>query len=433
MSFTRRILGLLPVLLLSACTTLGPDYEEPQAPWLEKWRTSLYGLSESTQNLNETDLRFWWQLFNDDHLNRLIATIRQENPGLRIAGLRILESRAQLGIADSTRYPQLQQLGSSVSYVNTRDRGGAFGDSSQSFVSYQVGFNLAWELDFWGRFRRAIESADAAYFAAISNQRDAQVVLVAQTADLYFSYRTLQQRIEIARKNAQIQKRSLEITEQLYRKGQGSELDLQQAKTQYLATLATIPDLQLGLTQTRNALATLLGRPPGELMELQNLPQELPRIGNPLLNAVPAQRLLQRPDIRTAAWQVAAQSAQIGIAEADFYPSINLLGSLGWSGNTVNGSPNTSLLTAGPSLTWHLFDHGRIANNVRVQDARLQLLIEQYQQTVLQAAREIDDAAYSIVKRQEQQVILHDSVIQASLRSHERFWDIQVHQNRFDL
>ncbi len=413
MNTTLRILGLLPLLLLSACTTLGPDYQEPQAPWLKQWRTTLYGLSASTQARNESDLHFWWQLFNDQQLNRLIDGVRKDNPGLRMAGLRILESRAQLGIADSSRHPQLQQLGSSVSYVNTRDQGGALPDSSQSFVSYQLGFNLAWELDFWGRFRRAVEAADAAYFSALSNQRDAQVILVAQTADLYFSYRTTEQRIVIARKNALIQKRSLEITEQLYRKGQGSELDLQQAKTQYLATLATIPDLQLGLVKTRNALATLLGRPPGDLVELQNLPAELPRIDNPLIKAVPAQQLLQRPDVRTAAWQVAAQSAQIGIAEADFYPSINLLGSLGWSGNTVNGSPNTSLLTAGPSLTWHLFDHGRIANNVRVQDARLQLLIEQYQQTVLQAAREIDDAAYSVIKRQEQQAILHDSVVAA--------------------
>ncbi len=408
-----RALLLMPVMLISACTTLGPDYQEPTTPWLESWRTSLYGLSRSEKDRNQDDLRFWWQTFNDEHLNQLIERVRQENPGLRIAGLRILESRAQLGIADSARLPQLQQLNSGVSYINTRDQGGTLPDSSQSFVSYQLGFNLAWELDFWGRFRRAVEAADAAYFAAISNQRDAQVLLVAQTADLYFSFRTTQLRIDIARKNAQIQKRSLEITEQLFRKGQGSELDLQQAKTQYLATLATIPDLQLALIKTRNTLAALLGRPPGELPELQNLPRELPRVDNLVIEGVPAQRLLKRPDVRTAAWQVATQSAQIGIAEADFYPSINLLGSLGWSANTLSGSPNTRLLSAGPSLTWHLFDHGRIANNVRLQDARLQQLIEQYQQTVLQAAREIDDAAYSLLKRGEQQSILHDSVVAA--------------------
>ncbi len=409
----NHLLLLLLALQLSACTTLGPDYQEPEVAWLSAWKSNLYGQSVDPGERGDADLRFWWRLFNDDSLNRLIEGVRRENLSLRIAGLRILESRAQLGIADSSRYPQLQQLGGAATYVNSRDRGGALPDDSQSFVSYQAGFNLAWELDFWGRFRRGIESADAAFFAAIANQQDVQVLLVAQTADLYFSYRTTERRIAIARKNAQIQKRSLEITEQLYEQGQGSELDLQQAKSQYLATLAGIPDLQIALSKTRNALCALLGRPPGELPELQPGASELPGIDNLLLEAIPARLLLQRPDVRTAAWQVAAQSAQIGIAEADFYPSINLLGSLGWSGNTLDGSADNTRLTLGPSLTWNLFDHGRIANNVRVQDARLQQLIEQYRNTALQAAREIDDAAFSVVKTKQQQAILHASLVAA--------------------
>ncbi len=408
-----RLLLLLLALQQTACTTLGPDYREPKAEWLEHWKSTLYGQAVTPAERSEADLRFWWRLFNDETLNRLIETLRQENLSLRIAGLRILESRAQLGIADSTRYPQLQQLGGAVTYVNSRDQGGALPDSSQSFVTYQAGFNLAWELDFWGRFRRGVEAADAAYFASISNQQDAQILLVAQTADLYFTYLTTRRRIDIARKNAQIQKRSLDITEQLFNQGQGSELDLQQAKTQYLATLATIPDLEIALTKTRNALATLLGRPPGELPELRSVEPELPQLDSLLIEAIPSRQLLQRPDVRTAAWQVAVQSAQIGIAEADFYPSINLLGSLGWSGNSLNGSADNSLLSVGPALTWNLFDHGRIGNNVRVQDARLQQLIEQYQERVLQAAREIDDAAYTVAKTKDQQQLLHASVVAA--------------------
>ncbi len=408
-----RTLLLLLVLQQSACTTLGPDYQEPKVAWLESWKSSLYGQAVTPAERNDADLRFWWRLFNDETLNRLIETLRQENLSLRIAGLRILESRAQLGIADSTRYPQLQQLGGAVTYINSRDQGGALPDSSQSFVSYQAGFNLAWELDFWGRFRRGIESADAAYFASISNQQEVQVLLVAQTADLYFTYLTTRHRIDIARKNAQIQKRSLDITEQLFNQGQGSELDLQQAKTQYLATLATIPDLEVALTRTRNALATLLGRPPGELPELRSVEPALPQLDSLLIEAIPSRRLLQRPDVRTAAWQVAVQSAQIGIAEADFYPSINLLGSLGWSGNSLNGAADNTLLSVGPALTWNLFDHGRIGNNVRLQDARLQQLIEQYQETVLQAAREIDDAAFTVVKTKQQQQLLRASVVAA--------------------
>ena len=129
-----------------------------------------------------------------------------------------------------------------------------------------------------------------------------------------------------------------------------------------------------------------------------------------LINDVPARLLIRRPDIRTAAWQVAAQSAQIGIAEADFYPAISLLGNISWSGSSLSGSPNTRTLGVGPAFTWNIFDYGRISNNVRVQDARLQQAIEGFQNAVLQAAREIDDAAITVVKTAERRSLLKDSV-----------------------
>ena len=139
-------------------------------------------------------------------------------------------------------------------------------------------------------------------------------------------------------------------------------------------------------------------------------PGTLPRVEPLLIQGIPARLLMRRPDIRAAAWQVAAQSAQIGIAEADFYPAISLLGSIGWSGNSLSDSPDVGTLAVGPGLNWNVFDYGRIENNVRVQDARLQQLIEQYQDTVLQAARETDDAAISVVKSAEQQQLLAASV-----------------------
>jgi len=403
----QRAAVLCAAVALNACTTLGPDYQEPQVDWLDDWQTSLYGQVEAPQQQAEADLRFWWRLFDDPVLNRLIEDASEANPSLRIAGLRILESRAQLGIAGSTLYPQLQQVGAAISYVNSRQSGGGV---DQDFASYQAGFNLGWELDFWGRFRRGIESADAAFFGSIANQQDLQVLLSAQVTDLYYAYRTLQLRIEIARENAALQERSYQITQRLYRSGQQSELDLQQAKAQYLATLSTIPQLQIALTQTRNALATLLGGPPRDIPALAGETPPLPNVEPVLIQGIPARLLMRRPDIRAAAWQVAAQSAQIGIAEADFYPAISLLGSIGWSGTSLSGSPNSATLALGPGLSWNVFDHGRIANNVRVQDARLQQLIEQYQDAVLQAARQIDDAAINVVKTAEQQAILTESL-----------------------
>jgi NodT family efflux transporter outer membrane factor (OMF) lipoprotein len=410
---SHRAVLLAGALAVSGCTLLGPDYRQPDVTWLDEWQPSLYGLREEK---TETDLRFWWHLFNDPVLNDLIEQARKENLSLQIAGLRILESRALLGIAGSGLYPQLQQASGAINYVNTRRRGGALGNDDDSKATYQAGFNLAWELDFWGRFRRAIESADAGFFASIANQQAIQVLLSAQVADLYFAYRTTELRIAIARENAAIQKRSYEITERIYQSGQDSELDLQQAKTQYLATLATIPDLEITRTTIRNALCAVLGRPPEDLPELAHPLARLPAIKSAGIREIPARLLLRRPDIRASASLVAAQSAQIGIAEAEFYPAISLLGSIGWSGATSSSTSDITTLAAGPAFRWNIFDYGRIANNVRLQDARLQQLIENYQNTVLLAAREIDDAAIGVVKTREQQVIL-DASVQAAKRS----------------
>jgi NodT family efflux transporter outer membrane factor (OMF) lipoprotein len=394
---------VLGALALSACATLGPDYREPDVEWLQRWQATAY---PSDKLQAHSDLSVWWRRFNDPALDQLVQTARRENPSLRIAGLRILESRALQGIAGSALYPQLQQASGAASYVNTQQSGGA----DQSQVSYQLGFNLGWELDFWGRFRRAIESADAAFFASVANQRDLQVLIGAQASSLYFAHRVTEARIAITRKNVAIQKRSFEITERKFRGGEQSELDYQQARTQYLATKAALPQLELALRNTRNALCVLLGRPPEKLPELVSDNYRLPTIDISHAKGVPLQLLARRPDVRAAAWQVAAQSAQIGIAEADYYPALSLLGALGWSGSSLSGAPNVGSLSFGPALRWNLFDHGAIANNVRVQDARLQQLIESYQNTVLLAAQEVDNAVTEVLKTAEQQVILDESV-----------------------
>jgi len=408
----RRIgtaLVLASVVLLEGCVTLGPDYQEPEVGWLKSWQSDLYGQLGNADQQTQVDLRFWWQAFNDPVLNTLIETARRENPSLRIAGLRILESRAVLGIAGSNQFPQVQQLSGAATYIDNRESGGAGPDKHQHFAAYGANFDLAWELDFWGRFKRGIESAEAGFFASITNQQDAQVLLSAQVATLYYGYRTTLLRIGIAKSNAALQKRSLDITERLYLEGQESELDLQQAKAQYLGTFATIPEQEADLVKLRNALCVVLGRPPGDLPELASVGGPLPNVESAVITELPANLLLRRRDVRTAAWQVAAQSAQIGISKADYFPAITLLGSIGWSSDTIGGTPNVTTITGGPALTWNLFDHGRIRNNVRLQDARLQQSIELFQNSALLAAQEMDDAAISVVKTGEQQVPLHDA------------------------
>lgn len=403
-----RFSSAVLLALLGGCVTVGPDYEEPDVGWLEDWQTDLYG-QVSTSEQAAADLVFWWQVFDDPVLSSLVAEARRQSPTIQLAGIAVLESRAAAGIVNATRYPQVQQVTGSATSVTAGETGSG---ESDSFGDYGLAFGIGWEVDFWGRFRRSIESADAAFFASIANQQNVQVLLASQVASLYYAYLSTKLRIEIARKNAEIQRRSFEITEELYNSGQESELDLQQAKTQYLSTLASIPSLEISLVTARNALAALVGRPPDAIPELNSVPEDLPMVEPQVLADIPAHLLARRPDIRAGAWAVAAQSAQIGVARADYYPAIDLIGSLGLSGTTLDSDSTT--LVAGSAFSWNVFDYGLIGNNVRLQDARLQQAIVSYQNSVLQAASEIDDAAISVVKTHERKEILVETVTAAN-------------------
>ena len=405
----RPLFGALLTSLV-ACAPLGPDFRGPDIAWLSTWQPNLYG--KTYQDANATDIGQWWQRLGDPILNDLIALARRENPGLQIAGLRILESRAALGIAEGLKYPQVQRIDGAGAYVSEYLHGGP-DDDHRDYRTGNIAFNLQWEMDFWGRFRRGIESADAAFFASIANQQDGQVLLAAEVAALYFGYKTTLQRIDIARRNITLQERNVEITRQLFESGQQSELDLQQARTQYLATLATIPSLRLTLTLQRNALCALLGRTPGDLPELASADDTLPHIQQIPLQEMPVNLLLRRPDVRAAAWEAASQSAQIGIAISDLYPAISLFGTVGWAGTSLGDLPDVSTLAAGPALRWNIFNYGRLKNNVRVQDARLQQRLEIFRATVLEAAREIDDAASRIAQTDARQRILDESLVAA--------------------
>ena len=406
--FLSRVLAALVIGLLGGCVTLGPDYEEPDVAWLEDWQTDLYGQVASESERSQADLSFWWQLFDDPVLSELVLEARRTSPTMQLAGLAVLESRAVSGIANAARYPQVQQVTGNATSVTSGETGSG---ESDSFGDYGLSFGIGWEVDFWGKFRRSIESADAAFFASIANQQNVQVLLASQVAALYYGYLSIKLRIEIAQQNAEIQRRSFEITEELFNSGQESELDLQQAKTQYLSTLSAIPSLEIALVTTKNGLAALLGRQPGDVPELANVPEDLPLVEPQVLTDIPANLLVRRPDIRAGAWAVAAQSAQIGVARADYYPAINLVGSLGLSGTTI--SSDTTALAAGSAFTWNIFDYGLIGNNVRLQDARLQQAVVSYQNSVLQAAAEIDDAAINVVKTHERKEILNETVAAA--------------------
>ncbi|WP_200828987.1 TolC family protein, partial [Caballeronia choica] len=220
---------------------VGPDFHPQNESWAEHWSSA--SIEQVTQQASQPDIRQWWRIFADQNLEGLIAQADANNGDVKIAGLRVLEARAQLGIALAGRYPQVQQANADL-LAAAQKRSDGFNPRSGAYLQYGAGLSVGWELDFWGRFSRAIESADAAFFAAQANRDAALVLLHAQVADTYFTLRTAEARLRIARENAQLQKRSFDIAQKLFKSGETDELDLQQAKTQYLGTLSSIPDLE---------------------------------------------------------------------------------------------------------------------------------------------------------------------------------------------
>jgi len=419
-----RAVAMAGVALLSACTTLGPDYQRPAVPWLDHWTGgSLEPLATAPRVPQSAQTSEWWRRFNDPVLDRLVAEALRANPNVRTAGLRIMEARAQLGIAGSTLYPQVKQATGDVLWAGEHKE-----HSDTSAVSFSAGLRASWELDFWGKFQRGIEAADAGYWASIALYDDVQVLMASQVASLYISIRTVKVRLRIAAENAALQKRNLDISERLFKSGHDSELDVQQAKAQYLATLASIPALEIGVRQAQNALSTLLARPPGPLPEMVEAKDTIPQADLEVIVDMPADLLRRRPDVRAAEMQLAAQSALIGVSTADLYPSISLLGSIGLSATSLSSASRSLTWGIGPSLVWNVFDRGLLTNAVLVQDARFQQLYEQYQDAVLRAAREVDDAAVSFAKTREQIVLLDESV-----KAAQRSLDIATLQYREGL
>jgi NodT family efflux transporter outer membrane factor (OMF) lipoprotein len=384
----------------------------------DSWQSPAEGLKATRYELVE-----WWSVFNDPVLDDLVEQAHRQNYTLELAGLRVLESRAQLGIAIGSRYPQQQLAAGGVNRVSPSENAG---QGSQSFNQYDLGASVAWELDFWGKFRRGVESADAALAASVAQYDEAMVLVTAQVVDSYALIRTLEDQLRIARDNVVLQQRSYDIADVLYRNGEDSELDVQQARTLLLSTKATVPQLETQLGLAQNALNTLLGQNDGYVEALLQ-PGPIPKVPDQLAVGIPADLMRRRPDVRRAELQAVAQNARVGVATADLYPSIALTGSLGVVSvsSSVGGGGASELFssdslsyTAGASFTWPFLNYGRIRNNIRVQDARLQQAMVAYQDAVLKAAQEVNDAMVSLAGAQAQIAIL-DETVEAAERSNE--------------
>ncbi len=421
MTFHRQIIPLALALFagslsLTGCIKVGPDFTKPEAAISSNW---LETSDERVKN-EPANYRAWWESFGDAGLNRAIDRAYRENISLKIAGVRVLEARAQLGIAVGSLYPQTQQLNGTTTY-NQASSFTATSAAEQAILSPgqaaavptvywqdQANLNIAWELDFWGKFRRAVESADATLRATLADYDSALVTLTADAANAYIQIRTLEKRIEIARQNLETQKEGLRIAEARFNGGSTSERDVEQARTILFNTQAAIPVLEAQLRQSKDALSVLIGIPPDNLLDILSEASEIPVPPPQVAVGIPADLLRRRPDVRNAELLAAAQSAQIGVAKAALYPAFSLTGSFGYLSTDLGTAKlsdifkaNAAMVTVGPSITWNILNYGQITNNVRVQDARFQQLFLSYQNTVLQAQQEVENFLAGFLRYQE--------------------------------
>jgi len=387
---------------------VGPAYGEPSAPVAPDWIDA----ADVRVRKDSDDLSRWWSVFNDPVLSELVCQAYGQNLTLRQAGFRILQARAQRGIAVGSFFPQSQYaFGDYIRQGLSRETNLGKFLPSRFFNQWDYGFGLAWELDFWGRYRRAIEAADADLNASVENYDDVLVTLLGDVATTYVQLRTLERRIVLAQANVALQRETLKIAEARFKAGQTSELDVSQAQSTLSQTEALIPELEISLRQANNLLCFLLGRPPHDLRSrFGDAP--IPAAPEDVVVGIPADLLRRRPDIRRAERQAAAQSARIGIAEADFYPHITISGTLGYSATHFKNLFNATALTGnvGPSFHWDILNYGRILNNVRLQDARFQEAVTAYQNQVLKAGEEVENGVVTFLRARQRVQHLNQSV-----------------------
>ncbi|HEY1786039.1 MAG TPA: efflux transporter outer membrane subunit [Pirellulales bacterium] len=405
----------------SGCTTfkeyvhngfkVGPNYQRPAAPVATEW---INGDDQRIRKQDD-DLAHWWSVLNDPALDALVADAYRQNLTLRDAGFRVLQARAMLGISIGNFFPQTQNVyGDSLREAYSQKAANRSFLSKRFFNQRDLGFNLAWELDFWGRFRRAIEAADANLNASVENYDAVLVTLLGDVATAYVQIRIYEQQIMLTRANVELQRETLKLVKARFEGGQVSELDVDQAESLLWQTEATIPVLEINLRMSNNQLCVLMGRPTVNL-EPQIGPANIPTAPVEVVVGIPADLLRRRPDVRRAERLAASQAAQIGVAVSDWYPHISILGTLDYqaqdfqhlfSGHAIQGD-------VGPSFQWNVLNYGRILNNVRLTDATFQQLVVDYQNTVLVAQQETENGLITFLKSQEQAKDLLASVAAA--------------------
>jgi NodT family efflux transporter outer membrane factor (OMF) lipoprotein len=408
---------------LAGCT-VGPDYETPEVPVPAKFSTES---GAAPLNLEQ-----WWTTFNDHKLNDLVERAVISNLDLRLARARLREARALRGVVGADLLPDVNVSGSysrsrtsenAFDFETTGPGGPGFGDFTppgEERNLYQAGFDANWELDVFGGVRRSIEAANADIGAAVETRRDALVTLLAEVARNYVELRGFQSRLEIARSNLKVQQDTLDLTKARFEGQLVSELDVTRADAQVATTAAQVPALEQQRNQAAHRLSVLMGQPPAALLDelLSGDSATIPEGPDDVPPGLPSDLLRRRPDVRRAERELAAATARVGVATADLFPRFSLTGSLGLMGEEFRdlGDYGSRFYSIGPSVSWPVFDAGRIRSNIRAADARTEQALVRYEQSVLTALEDVENALLSLVKEQERRKSLGRAV-EANRRS----------------
>jgi outer membrane protein, multidrug efflux system len=391
-----RLLALLTLgLLLSGCL-VGPNYHRPAVDAPAAYRAA----SDSESVISSPSLgdERWWDVFQDPVLQQLIRAALQENYDVRIAASRVLQAQAQLAITRANQFPMVSAGVEPFSERNPK--------ISSSFPSYEanageVDLSVVWNLDFWGKYRRQTEAARASLLASQWGHRAVLTSVVSNVAADYFTLRELDLELEVSKKTLAARQNSLHLTNVLANHGSASTLDVRQSEQLVYTAAETIPDLERQIAQEENALSILLGRDPGPLPRGRSLTEQPNPPTIPV--GLPSELLERRPDIREAEAQLVAANAEIGVAKAAYFPSISLTGTAGYESFALNNlfTHSQRMWNGAASLTQPIFAGGAIRSGVRLAEAQEREMLLTYQQTIINAFREVSNSLVAYQKGRE--------------------------------
>jgi NodT family efflux transporter outer membrane factor (OMF) lipoprotein len=397
--------GLMIVLALSGCVTVGPDYVRPEVSIHDK-RNAETGISLTGIGTDANTLAEWWSTLNDPELTSLIKRAIQGNLDLRKATARVREARARRGIANADLSPTLDAAGSATWSHSSEDKG-----TDKTSELYSTSFDAAWELDIFGGIRRSVEASQADLEESQEDLRDVLVSLLAEVALNYVEVRTYQDRVAVAEANISVQKETYQLTLWRYQAGLSDELAVQQARYNLESTQSQIPTLRTGIEKAMNRIAVLLGGQPGKVHEELKKSVPIPSASLKVAVGVPADVLRRRPDVRRAERELAAQTARVGVATADLYPKLSLSGSIGLEALSLNGlfSSATKTVTGGSLISWPIFRGGSIRQNIEVQSALQEQYLIAYEAVVLGAMEDVENALVAYAKEQQRRQSLSEA------------------------